>query len=105
MKDGENYEAVIPQLVGNDVRGIGDDQLARPGFSPWTAEVGILGQQGNGFADGSGDISRGLRLIAFNVGLNIGQVPDGLASPDYSHEGAGTLRFLPQDLSQRSTFS
>jgi hypothetical protein len=105
MKDGEDYEAVIPHLVGNDVRGISDDQLARAGFSPWTAEVGILGQIANGLADGSGNISRGLGLIAFNVGLNVRQVPYGLASPNYSHEGAGTLRFLPQDLSQRSTFS
>ena len=56
-------------------------------------------------ADGSSDFSRGLGLVAFDVGLNIGEVPYGLASPDYSHEGAGTLRFLPQDLSQGSTFS
>ena len=96
---------VIPHLVGNDVRGVRDDQLSRPRLSPWTPEVGILGQVGNGFADGSSDFSRGLGVVAFNVGLNIGEVPYGLASPDYSHEGAGTLRFLPQDLSQGSTFS
>jgi hypothetical protein len=37
--------------------------------------VGILSQAGNGFANGSSDFSRGLGLVALDVGLNIGEVP------------------------------
>jgi len=66
---------VIPHLVGNDVRGVRNDQLSRPRLSTWTPEVGILSQAGNGFANGSSDFSRGLGLVALDVGLNIGEVP------------------------------
>ena len=65
----------------------------------------MLGEVRDGLADGAGNSTRRFRLVLFDIGLDLGEVKEGFAGPDYSHEGGGTFRFLPQDLSQRSTFS
>jgi hypothetical protein len=44
-------------------------------------------------------------LIPFDKLPNFGEVADGLFRPDYSHDGGGNSRFLPQDRSQRAVFS
>lgn len=95
----------MPHLVWDDVRSVCYNQFTRPGLSAWTPKVGVASEQRNSLADGSGDLSRSLWPVVFDVGLKIGEMTYRLAGPDYSHEGAGTFRFLPQDLSHRSTFS
>jgi hypothetical protein len=44
-------------------------------------------------------------LIMFNVSPNFDEVSNGRLGPDYSHDGGGSSRFLPQERSHRAVFS
>ena len=44
-------------------------------------------------------------LILFDILPNFDEVGDSRLGPDYSHDGGGSSRFLPQERSQRAVFS
>jgi hypothetical protein len=44
-------------------------------------------------------------LIPLDILPNFDEVSDSGLGPDYSHDGGGSSRFLPQERSQRAVFS
>ena len=49
--------------------------------------------------------ARSCQLILLYIFANFRQVGDSRFGPDYSHDGAGSSRFLPHERSQRAAFS
>jgi hypothetical protein len=105
MQDGHDRQAVALHLVRNEIRRTGDNQLSSSGFSPWAPEVRMRREVGNRPANGLRNIPGRLGFVLLDVGLDGREVPKGCLSPDYLHTGGRSFRLLPQDLSQRSTFS
>src|SRR5208283_3563178 len=105
MQDGQDRQAVALHLVRNEKRRSGDNQFSSPGFSPWAPEVRMRGEVGNRLTNGLRNILGRLGFVLLNVGLDAREVPKGCLGPYYLHTGGRSFRLLPQDLSQRSTFS
>lgn len=91
--------------VGNDIRCARHDQLACFRLAAGAAEMGMLGKAFHGGENALRYPACCRGLIPFDKLPNFGEVADGLFRPDYSHDGGGNSRFLPQDRSQRAVFS
>ena len=92
-------------LIGNGIRSSCYDEFSRFGFAAGMAEMRMLGESfrrvNNAFRQSTG----GFRFILLNILANLNEVGDSGVGPDYSHDGAGSSRFLPQERSQRAAFS
>src|SRR5271157_382229 len=84
MEDAEDFDGVAAHAVGDQVRGIGDDQLAGACDAPGAAHAGMLGEQLDGAGNGVEEALSGFGTVASDVvGLHF-------------QTGAGALR--PADL-------
>lgn len=105
MQNSKDCETVSVNSVGNNIGRACHDEFACFWFAAGAAEMRMLGKafHGGEYALRHAACCRG--LILFDVLPNSDQIGDGCLSPDYSHDGGGSSRFLPQERSHRAVFS
>jgi hypothetical protein len=105
VQNGKNGEAIPVNPVGNDIWCARHDEFASFRFAAGPAKVGMLGEAFHGREDSLRHAACCRGLILLDVLANFGEVGDGRFGPNYSHDGGGSSRFLPQERSQRAVFS
>jgi hypothetical protein len=105
VENREDGEMASINSIGNNVRRAGHYKLARSGFASWTAEMRMVCQSLNRGDDPQRQSTRSFRLVLLDISADVDEVGDGRLGPDYSHDGGGSSRFLPQERSQRAVFS
>ena len=105
VQNGENDEMVAVYQVRNDIRCASNNEFACPGFASGAAKMRVLGKPFHGNKNVMRYAARRCRLILLDKLTNLDEVGDGRFRPDYSHDGGGNSRFLPQERNQCATFS
>jgi len=91
--------------VRNNIRRACHDEFTYIWFAARAAEIGMVGQAFDAGENALRHATRCCGLIPFDVLPDFNEVGDGRFGPNYSHDGAGSSRFLPQERSQRAVFS
>jgi len=105
VQNRENDHAAFVHFVRNQIRRSRNDELTRAGVTAWAAKVWVTRKTLNGFYNLPCYTSGGRWLVLLDVCPNFDEVFNCGWRPDYSHTGGGSSRFLPQERSQRDTFS
>jgi len=105
VQDGENAKAASVNLIGNDIGCARHDEFARFGFAARMTKVWMLGKPFHGIENSLSQSARGHRLVLLDILPDFDEIGDGRFGPDYSHDGGGSSRFLPQERSQRDASS
>jgi hypothetical protein len=105
VQNGKNAQSAPVNPIGNDIRRARDDEFACFGFAARMTKVWMLGKPFHGIENSLSQSARGHRLILFDKLPDFDEVGDGRFGPDYSHDGGGSSRFLPQERSQRDASS
>jgi len=67
--------------------------------------MGMLGKPFYGNENALSQSARGHGLVLVDIVADFDKVGDGRFGPDYSHDGGGSSRFLPQERNQRAASS
>ena len=76
MEHPEDFDNIIPHAVGDQVRGIGDNQLASALEAPGAAQAGMLSWQFDGARDGVDHAGSGGGIIEGDegrLGIKVGE--------------------------------
>jgi hypothetical protein len=76
MEHAEDFDHIIAHAVGDQVRGIGDNQLASALDAPGAAQAGMLGKQFDGPRDGIDQAGSGGGIIEGDegrLGIKVGE--------------------------------
>jgi hypothetical protein len=76
MEDAEDFDDIIAHAVGDQVGGIGDNQLASALNAPRAAQAGMLGKQFDGPRDGVDQAASGGGTIEGDegrLGIKVGE--------------------------------
>ena len=105
VQNCENAEASSVHSIGDDIRCARNDEFPHFGFAPGMTEVKMLGKPFRRLEDTLSQSACGRRLVLFDILSDFDEVGDGSFGPDYSRDGGGSSRLLPQERSHRAAFS
>lgn len=104
VKDGDDFQTVTSEPVGDHVWCAWDDEFSRTGNSTRTAQIRKFGETLDRVEECAGDSIGGLGILARDVRSKVRQVLDSSRRPDDDHtRGAFRSRFRPQERSQFAT--
>lgn len=105
MKDCDQFEPFPSKPVRNDVRGVGNNQLARATDPTRPADFRMSLKEVYRFEDAAGDECCIFFGVFFDVLAQANQMPNCAPGPDDVHRGGLDSPGFPQDLSHFETFS
>lgn len=104
MKYRDDFEAIAPHPVRDDVGGTRDDKFPSVGDAARSAEAGQLGEALYRLEQRGGNSIGGPWIVARDKGAKMSQVVYGARRPDNCHtRGAFRSRLPPHDRSQLAT--